>query len=129
MGSSLSGEPMTHTEERRAARRSSIRVPIGVPQLGEGITFDISATGVAFEIARTVGPDPPADLRFALYGRGVLLRCFGRVVRIEERDCRTLLAVTIDQMEIVPVPDDVVHSGETTPAMARPAAPAAAALA
>jgi hypothetical protein len=101
MGSSPKGS------DRRTATRQSIRVPIEAAALGQGMTVDISATGVAFEIDRVMVPAGPLELQFALSGSDILLRCEGRVVRTEERGERMLLAVTIDHMQVLPIPPDV----------------------
>jgi hypothetical protein len=96
----------THSD-RRTSPRQPIRVPIEAATLGPGTTVDISATGVAFEIDRTIIPAGPLKLQFALCGSDVMLRCEGSVVRTEERGSKLLLAVTIEQMEVLPIPPEV----------------------
>jgi hypothetical protein len=95
---------MISATDRRTSPRRAIRVPIEAAALGQGTTVDISATGVAFEIDRLIVPAGPLKLQFALSGSDMLLRCEGRVVRTEERGERMLLAVTIDHMEVLPLP-------------------------
>ena len=91
-------------EDRRDAVRRNIRIPIETTELGAGTTVDVSATGVAFEIDRSLVPEQPHMIQFALSGSGVTLRCEGRVVRSEDRGEQVLLAVTIDSMEVHPNP-------------------------
>jgi hypothetical protein len=98
--------------DRRTSPRQPIRVPIEAARLGQGTTVDISATGVAFEIDRVMVPAGPLKLQFALCGSDVLLRCEGRVVRTEERGDKMRLAVTIDTMEVLPIPPEVCDHAE-----------------
>lgn len=87
------------TVERRSLRRHVLRVPIRIEHVGNGMTRDVSANGVAFEIdsVLTVG----SQIRFAMVFSGHALRlfCVGRVVRIDRIGERSVAAAIIDWIE------------------------------
>ncbi len=88
----------TAIQDRRKAARYVMRVPIRVNQTGVGATIDISATGVAFLSDRFL--EPGLEIAFELTLQNDLLRCNGRVVRVEERGQDILTAATIDELQM-----------------------------
>jgi hypothetical protein len=75
--------------DRRAAPRYRVRVPI-LFEGGEGMTRDISGTGVCFETANALAPG--ASIRIALpfdgdgAGERFTVTCEAHVVRVEKPD-------------------------------------------
>jgi len=89
--------------ERRRAPRYPIGLPIEVEALGSAETRDVSTTGVFFETQEPLAPG--AVIRFSLVfqhaGSEPRLRlvCQGEVVRVEQRDERLGIAVTITEFQ------------------------------
>lgn len=85
--------------------RSEERVPAALPVVlggGRGVTRDISATGVSFEVES--GFPPGTDIQFAVDLEGptgmLRLNCNGRIVRCEEVGSRIRLAVKIEESSL-----------------------------
>ena len=84
--------------DKRREERMSVRRPV---QLGRrtGITRNISTSGVFFEIDVDYAPGSEINFSIELGGPGeqtLLLRCRGRIVRIEHGPDKVGVAVEID---------------------------------
>ena len=91
--------------ERRALDRHPIRVPIDVEQIGQGMTCDVSVSGIAFELDRQLEPGAPITFNFSVNLGGLQLHCVGRVVRVEQRGDKAFTAATIEDMIFRPMGD------------------------
>jgi hypothetical protein len=91
------------------AERYSMRIPIEVAGLGTGVTVEISASGVWFELELSAHEMLPRNLDFTLLGSDFRLSCGGRVVRCERRELRLFVAVTIDRMQVSRRDDERRH--------------------
>lgn len=89
---------MMKTDAPTQSQREHERVPSARPvKLADalGTTRDVSASGVYFEIDSdmVVGSDISFEIALDAPGGPMTLRCSGRVVRIEQKDGRTGIAV------------------------------------
>jgi len=87
---------------RADQRRTEERVPaaLGVSvEGGRGVTRDVSASGLYFEIEGSFKAGSPIDLAIDLElpSGPMLLCCHGSIVRVEERDGRAGVAVRITE--------------------------------
>ena len=93
------------TEKRRAHR---IAVPLTVElESASGVTRDVSALGVFFEMDRSFLPGAPITFSLLLE-HGALdgplrLHCQGQVVRVERRRAKTGVAVSIAAVRFDPI--------------------------
>ena len=89
------GASSDHPERRRAAR-FRIAIPVELEE-GEGITRDVSLSGVFFETDQSFAPGEQINLVMVLEraspGRPVRLECEGRIVRVSRVDRRIGVAV------------------------------------
>ena len=86
--------------EKRRLPRHQLHVPI-MFGFGQGMTTDVSATGVRFESRRSLDKGTSITFELALPNavqQGVIVRCEGIVVRTEVRQGKTFIAATIDQL-------------------------------
>jgi hypothetical protein len=86
--------------EKRRLPRHQLHVPI-LFGFGQGVTTDVSATGVRFESRRMLDKGTAIEFELALpdaIQRGIVVRCEGKVVRTEVRQGKTFIAATIDNL-------------------------------
>ena len=71
-------------QEQRSAKRFALALPITL-EGREGVTHDLSATGIFFEAARSPGLGARIDLtvRYVVDGHEFSVGCHGVVVRVE----------------------------------------------
>jgi hypothetical protein len=95
----------SHILERRRAARFRIAIPVELEE-GEGITRDVSLSGVFFETDQSLAPGEQINLVMVLEraspGRPVRLQCEGRVVRVTRFDTRIGVAVAISSYKFGP---------------------------
>jgi hypothetical protein len=77
---------MKRAKEKRDARRIRVELPVCLSS-GEGVTRDISSSGVFFRTDRDILPGD--GIRFSLelayaFDKAIRLQCRGRVVRVEK---------------------------------------------
>jgi hypothetical protein len=98
------GASSDHPERRRAAR-FRIAIPVEL-EAGEGITRDVSLSGVYFETDQSFAPGEQIGLVMVLEraspGRPVRLQCEGRIVRVTRFDKRIGVAVAISGYKFGP---------------------------
>lgn len=90
-------------DKRREQRVSAaLSVDLGT---ATGVTRDVSASGVFFEIDATyaLGSEIEFAVELDTPGGEMILRCKGEIVRIEPRDARVGVAVKILESIIEPV--------------------------
>jgi PilZ domain len=88
-------------EDRRQAERYPIALTISLPP-ADGITHNVSESGVLFESDVAVAVDEPIDFGLIFRERRSVLRirCSGHVVRVERRGAARLVAVHFDDYQI-----------------------------
>jgi hypothetical protein len=103
----MRGAPRTNRSHAIADRRQAERYPIALAvtlPTANGITHNVSESGVLFESDVAVAVDEPIDLilifREALPGDPIRIRCSGNVVRVEPRGRRQLVAVHLNNYHI-----------------------------
>jgi hypothetical protein len=99
--------------ERRAARRFSMNLPLIVRYSGQqgpverqGSTRDVSFRGLYFLIDTHLDPDAAIEFVLTLpkeitLAGDVLIRCYGRVVRVERHNSRCGVAAKIERYEFL----------------------------
>ncbi len=87
---------MKYATERRSLHRHALRVPIQIEHVGSGMTRDVSANGVAFEIDAPLSLGSRIRFAIAFAEHALRLQCEGRVVRIDTSGGIALAAATID---------------------------------
>ena len=90
------------TQERRAAPRYLIVAPLAWEH-GEGVSEDLSTSGIYVVAAQRLAPGEPVRLTVTLPWHGIPVTGHGVVVRVEPRDGRYGVAVRLDSL--MPVPD------------------------
>jgi len=90
----------TMVSERRRTARYTVRVPIKVVAAGVGYTIDVSATGIAFVIDEQLQPGVAIEFELALSESDAMLRCDGRVLRVESRGSANFIAATIENIAV-----------------------------
>ena len=97
---------MTDTTDRRQALRYPIPLRVELER-GNGITWDISTSGVLFETDQVFLAGAPIRLTLFLNstqsGIPTCLHCQGRVVRTEKRGEKTGLAVAFTSYQFKPL--------------------------
>ena len=91
--------------DRRKTARYPVHLPIDVSEIGSGSTVDVTAAGVAFLIDADLEPGRQIRFQFPLEDNQILLRCDGRVVRVEKRGRANFAAATIDELSI----EEIAH--------------------
>jgi acyl-coenzyme A thioesterase PaaI-like protein len=86
----------TTAQDQRRADRFDVALPVRLAG-GAGLTHNISAHGVSFESAvrPAVGSLVNFSVEFTLHGRPQRLRCEGKVLRVERRGDRYLVAARL----------------------------------
>jgi hypothetical protein len=91
---------------RRREQRLAVALPVELPN-GEGVTRDVSASGVFFETAVSFSPGSTIRLCLLLEHADpigpIRLHCQGKVVRLERLHGRIGVAVAIDQHHFDPM--------------------------
>ncbi len=87
------------TLDRRRLHRYALQVPIRIDEVGAGVTRDVSASGVLFQIDGPLEPGDTIRFELVLSAHGVRLQCEGRVVRVDATGARPLAAATIDRLD------------------------------
>lgn len=88
--------------------RNEERVPSTLPvslEHGTGVTRDISASGVFFETDRAYSPGSEISFSIELDSPGgkMMLKCQGRIVRVEGRGGKVGVAARIIESRLEPV--------------------------
>lgn len=91
---------MKKYEIKRSAKRIRIEVPVHLDQ-GEGVTRDVSQSGVFFYTDQTFSPGMPLnfvlELDYVFPGEPVFLHCRGEVVRVEDAGEKRGVAASISE--------------------------------
>jgi hypothetical protein len=102
--------------ERRAARRFSMKLPMKVRFPGDagvaekqGQTRDVSFRGAYFTIDATLEPGTAIEFILTLpqqitMAGDVYIRCYARVLRVDEREEDRGVAARIERYEFLPAP-------------------------
>jgi len=90
------------TQERRAAPRYPIVAPLAWEH-GEGVSENLSTSGIYVVAEQRLAPGEPVRLTMTLPWHGIPVTGHGVVVRVEPRDGRYGVAVRLDSL--MPVPD------------------------
>ena len=90
-------KPIRATDSKRAHERVPAAVPVCVDGHTTGLTRDISPSGVLFETDAHVASGSPIQfsLEFDNPGGKLILHCLGEVVRVEQAEKKTRVAVKI----------------------------------
>ncbi|HKI24805.1 MAG TPA: PilZ domain-containing protein [Candidatus Sulfotelmatobacter sp.] len=102
-------------QEKRAARRFALHVPVSVSPEENNISSelaqirDVSARGICFFLEAAVSPGSPIAFTLTLppeitLTESIRVQCKGRVVRVEEprSDGKLAVAAVIEQYEFLP---------------------------
>jgi hypothetical protein len=101
-------------EEKRAARRFALRVPVSVnrdhaPQNESAQIRDVSARGICFYLESAIEQGAPIGFTLTLppeitLTESIRVQCKGRVVRVEDGgiDGRVGVAAVIEEYEFLP---------------------------
>jgi|WetSurMetagenome_2_1015567.scaffolds.fasta_scaffold63139_3 hypothetical protein len=81
--------------DSRSDKRDDVSLPVRLAEGGEGITRDLSASGVYFEMDsdEPIGSEVDLTIEFKLDKQVVLLKCHGQIMRVEKNGGRTGVAV------------------------------------
>lgn len=86
-------------EERRQAWRYPLSLDVRLPQ-GDGVTRDVSSSGVLFETDASFAPGEPLTFTVTLEnvnpGVPLELHCQGTIMRVEQRKGKVRVAASID---------------------------------
>lgn len=100
-------------EEKRAARRFALHVPVTVEHNGNdaqvALIRDVSARGICFYLDSKIDRDSPIGFTLTLppeitLTESIRVQCKGRVVRVENgrADGKLAVAAVIEQYEFLP---------------------------
>jgi len=102
-------------EEKRAARRFALRIPVTVDQGDHSAQSqvahirDVSARGICFYLESAIAQGSPIGFTLTLppeitLTESIRVQCKGRVVRVEEgmEDGRMAVAAVIEEYEFLP---------------------------
>lgn len=106
---------MAEAQEKRAARRFALRIPVAVNRDGNGSPGeaahirDVSARGICFYVDSAVAQGSPIGFTLTLppeitLTESIRVQCKGRVVRVENGsgDGRIAVAAVIEEYEFLP---------------------------
>jgi len=106
---------MVDAQEKRAARRFALRIPVAVNRDGNGSASeaaqirDVSARGICFYVDSAVAQGSPIGFTLTLppeitLTESIRVQCKGRVVRVENGsgDGRIAVAAVIEEYEFLP---------------------------
>ena len=101
-------------QEKRAARRFALRVPVTVNRNANGSTEpaqirDVSARGICFYVDSAIAQGSPIGFTLTLppeitLTESIRVQCKGRVVRVEDSqpDGKVTVAAVIEEYEFLP---------------------------
>lgn len=101
-------------DEKRAARRFALHVPVTVNRNGNGQIEsadmrDVSARGISLQLDRAIDPGAPIGFTLTLppeitLTESIRVQCKGRVVRVEQpaADGKVTVAAVIEEYEFLP---------------------------
>lgn len=91
--------------ELRREKRDRVTLPVHMPNGCEGITRDLSASGIYLnsECPYMVGREVELSIEVDLDRQSILLNCRGVVVRIDNQGVRTGVAIKTIDSEIQPL--------------------------
>lgn len=101
-------------QEKRAARRFALRVPVTVNRNTNGTAEaaqirDVSARGICFYVDSAIAQGSPIGFTLTLppeitLTESIRVQCKGRVVRVEDnnRDGKVTVAAVIEEYEFLP---------------------------
>jgi hypothetical protein len=106
---------MSETQEKRAARRFALRIPVAVAR-GEGLEHnepaqlrDVSARGISLYLDSVIENGSPLSFTLTLppeitLTESIRVQCKGRIVRVENQGSNGKMAVAavIEEYEFVP---------------------------
>jgi hypothetical protein len=106
---------MADAQEKRAARRFALRIPVAVNRDGNSAQLeaahirDVSARGICFYVDSAVAQGSPIGFTLTLppeitLTESIRVQCKGRVVRVENGagDGRIAVAAVIEEYEFLP---------------------------
>ena len=105
---------MAEAQEKRAARRFALRIPVAVSQAGNAATEtaqirDVSARGICLYLDSSVTEGSPISFTLTLppeitLTESIRVLCKGRVVRVEDgvADGKMAVAAVIEEYEFLP---------------------------
>ena len=106
---------MAEAQEKRAARRFALRIPVAVSQGGNSAESetaqirDVSARGICLYLDRSVTEGSPISFTLTLppeitLTESIRVQCKGRVVRVEDgvTDGKMAVAAVIEEYEFLP---------------------------
>jgi hypothetical protein len=106
---------MADAQEKRAARRFALRIPVAVNRDGNSAQHeaahirDVSARGICFYVDSAVAQGSPIGFTLTLppeitLTESIRVQCKGRVVRVENGagDGRIAVAAVIEEYEFLP---------------------------
>ena len=106
---------MPDPQEKRAARRFALRIPVAVDPSGSGASSevahirDVSARGICFYLESAVAQGSPIGFTLTLppeitLTESIRVQCKGHVVRVEEggQDGKLAVAAVIEEYEFLP---------------------------
>ena len=86
----------------RRSERIAVQVPVRVDDGLEGVTRDVSATGIYFVV--DAAPKPGSTIRFTVEFAGsdtaLFLECKGEIVRVDTREGHVGIAATIAESRL-----------------------------
>src|SRR5580693_10169169 len=106
---------MSEAQEKRAARRFALRIPVAVAR-GEGLEHsepaqlrDVSARGISLYLDSVIENGSPLSFTLTLppeitLTESIRVQCKGRVVRVEDSslDGKVSVAAVIDEYQFLP---------------------------
>src|SRR5271170_5574775 len=106
---------MAEAQEKRAARRFALRIPVAVNRNGDSAHSeaadirDVSARGICFYVDSAVAQGSPIGFTLTLppeitLTESIRVQCKGRVVRVEDGrdDGKLAVAAVIEEYEFLP---------------------------
>ena len=82
-------------KEHRGEAREQVELPIRLADGAGGVTQNISASGLLFEVdcSKPLGSEIDLTVELQMDNRTLYLKCHGKVVRVESHGNRTGIAV------------------------------------
>jgi hypothetical protein len=101
-------------QEKRGTRRFALRLPVSLSYSSDGAeekaaeTRDVSARGISFYVDAAIATGSPIEFTLTLppeitLTESIRVRCKGKVVRVEEQqaDSKVAVAAVIDEYEFL----------------------------
>ncbi|MDP2195157.1 MAG: PilZ domain-containing protein [Rhodocyclaceae bacterium] len=91
--------------EMRADARQQVELPVSLEEGSMGSTCDVSASGVFFEIDSSLAVGSQISFEIEMHSAigPMTMKCVGLVVRTEQKDGRTGVAVKMTDSRLVAV--------------------------